>query len=211
MNTPWLLLGLVACTSGEGGPTDTDLQGVQIGEEGDESICIDTRTEASPGVEAGTLGFTPEDLVAVLTAEVTGTLQLSDGSSTPLTVSMVPTGPVSLMTESPREGIDPTLCIGERLEVGVDVQVVAGTTLTVAGTAEAWAVFVDRPLWTLQVAEDDIGGTLGPTTFDPADYDTVRLWVSATHDALGWGGTVQWEALHPDGDRGEQAGSFTED
>lgn len=218
---PLILILVLACSGGQDSGTDSgSLDGTTGAPEGG---CVEVSRQVveDPAVATAPMDFAADEALAAGSFEGSGTLRHADGSdhSVPVQWSVLAGSEVLAvdmeLDDSGEGGEDSGPATGAP---GADkagcpdyYQVDATGTLTTtvdSGSGlwlyENWGA--PLLLWSAGSASvsfdldaTELGGDFAPD-FDPADWDTAVLAVSATTTETGWQGELQWSASKELGD-----------
>lgn len=178
--------------------------GIQIGEEGDALPC-DVHVVLLDDLEtaAGALSYPPRALKQLLALDAVGTFSPTGGADEALEIRSSAGQHAWHETMTPLEGIDPSICAGERYLMEVMVRFTTAE-LDEVFVALGWSVTEELGTWVGSIPLEDVEGTLRPVGADPTD---LRIEGVATGGV--WDGSVSWTAYEGYPGVYEPAGSWT--
>ena len=107
--------------------------------------------------------------------------------------------------DGPAPGAPDSMCPEYQWEIGVSVALISLPELDEAATSTLVATAVDQAHVSFDRALDEVSGSLLPD-WDPSDYETTTLRLSASYDTDAWGGSLSWSSdTPPVGDGAGQA------
>ena len=166
-------------------------------------VCVETPTsltadEVSPG------GFSANDLLTLAAGARSDTLAWSDGTTTPLALSVTSDGEGAQWIDSVADYTGVSIDIGilctPRLEVPATVSFVTDNgafdeafDTALVGTDAASAGF------TIDLVDASLAGTFDPTDWPTTEYDTLDMALSGTFDASGDTGVIAGSTILDEG------------
>ncbi len=175
--------------------------GGQIG--GEDARCVAVTTTPLGPDEASPFGYSPNELVAAIGGARTVPLAWAKGGSTELTLTVTPAIDGAAFVDYEYEdaggdGAQPEIGCEDAVEVPASISFHTADgafdeTLSLTLSSRA----ADRAAFFHELDLDSLTGTYEVTEVDPADYESVSVFVTAEVDATTVTGTVSGQAASP--------------